>query len=722
MDFVCNVCNTPFSRKHDLLKHTERNKCSTKKRNCGDFVCEHCGSRFVRKSDVTRHIKKNVCFSKKQSIKVRKRKTDINTTILQFESNAAWKDCEEQRTLSKYSQSCGTWTTKTGKKCRYRCHRSGFVRTRLKEPFRKRSYKLKGSCKINGSCTAYMLYEESLDGKVVVKYNPVHSNHDLEIKHVPISNIVKENIAEKIKSGATLDEVLADIRDTTEDTGFTRTQLITKHELHNIIREKKIAYRSENPEKSVDAESVESIIEDYHAKFGKESPFKYYKEQGEIKDQLEEDDFLLVIMNAVQIDLMKQFGRDKICVASIQASNDYDFHLNSVLVVNELNVAVPVAHAISNKESFQIMNKFFEIIMQECGVICTNTFISDDFASYINAWMMVMEEPKNILLSHWHVDKTWRKSLNLVNGSKDLKDEVYRVVRSLMDEKNEALFPNIVTSVIDNFFSDPNTIEFGKFFEMEYSNRYEMWSFAFRKDIGMNTMMEIEAMHKELKFIYCRALKNKRLDMLVSKLLRMSRSKATQRVSQLLMESDSRALKKIRDQHQNGQRIIPEDVSITDCGIGHVRSQSNRSSYYVVKRIADECDCRFRCIDCGEICAHMYECTCDDYVRGYFICKHIHAFVLRIPVVEVPLEFIDDGKENDAEAGNLIEVIDMQSLPEIRVPSVRESVKEVLRQILENIERCKHIEEDEDDIKALNTLKQINKMYEMKSKRNRIST
>ena len=61
-----------------------------------------------------------------------------------------WKDCEEQRTNSKYSQKTGSWSTAGCKKIKYWCHRAGYIRNRCANPEkRQRALKRKGSCKIS---------------------------------------------------------------------------------------------------------------------------------------------------------------------------------------------------------------------------------------------------------------------------------------------------------------------------------------------------------------------------------------------------------------------------------------------------------------------------------------------------------------------------------------------------------------------------------------------
>ena len=86
---------------------------------------------------------------------------------------------------------------------------------------------------------------------------------------------------------------------------------------------------------------------------------------------------------------MKKFGPDKVCMDSTHSTTSYDFLLNTLLVVDDLNMGVPVAHLISNCENSVFLKKFFQIIKLDCGEIKSNTFMSDDFPAYYNAWQEV---------------------------------------------------------------------------------------------------------------------------------------------------------------------------------------------------------------------------------------------------------------------------------------------------------------------------------------------
>ncbi|GBO46561.1 hypothetical protein AVEN_83296-1 [Araneus ventricosus] len=118
--------------------------------------------------------------------------------------------------------------------------------------------------------------------------------------------------------------------------------------------------------------------------------------------------------------------------------------------------------------------------------------------------------------------------------------------------------------------------------------------------------------------------------------------------------------KVIKEKHNKGVKIPNNDIIKHD---SHwlVRSQSVRENAYEVKKVADICHlqdhCSFKCsdINCGELCTHLYECTCGD---GSNLCKHIHK--VHLLNSEYKLYVTDDFFET--EKGGNVSGIDPQSL------------------------------------------------------------
>lgn len=105
-------------------------------------------------------------------------------------------------------------------------------------------------------------------------------------------------------------------------------------------------------------------------------------------------------------------------------------------------------------------------------------FMTDDTEVYYKAWCKVMGQPAHRLLCTWHVDRAWRKNLPKIRGDKQLKTTIYKTIRALMEIPDRNEFDNKLKLFLATAKSDANTIDFAVYFENEYANRVELWSFS----------------------------------------------------------------------------------------------------------------------------------------------------------------------------------------------------------------------------------------------------
>lgn len=237
-----------------------------------------------------------------------------------------------------------------------------------------------------------------------------------------------------------------------------------------------------------------------------------------------------------------------------------------------------------------------------------------------------MGEVQHTLLCTWHVDKNFRKNLTLVNGTVELKSQVYKCIRTLLQETSQEVFYELLPKAIDQLLNNENTKRFGQYFIKEYASRHAMWSYAFRTGCGINTNMKLEAMHRVLKDIYMKGLKGKRLDTLIAILLKMSQRSLFKRLTQLMMEKDTHTLRSIRERHSKGKSLAnAENVCSLIDGSFTVNSESNSTlKYSVTISKKDPCNCKLIYPSCN-VCLHKYSCSCTDYTISSQFCKHIHA-------------------------------------------------------------------------------------------------
>lgn len=182
--------------------------------------------------------------------------------------------------------------------------------------------------------------------------------------------------------------------------------------------------------------------------------------------QMEENDFLLIIMNDAQCCLLKQFGNNIICIDDTHGMNAYGFNLTTVLVVDELGQGFPCAFMLSNRGNFDAVKIFISKIAEFTGILHPNTLMTDMAQVFYNGWTASMGRPKYRLFCAWHVDHAWRQNLHRIQGGRTKQAQVYRLLRTVLEETDEDTFERIILIAIDNLLTDADSQEFGNSFSI----------------------------------------------------------------------------------------------------------------------------------------------------------------------------------------------------------------------------------------------------------------
>ena len=104
--------------------------------------------------------------------------------------------------------------------------------------------------------------------------------------------------------------------------------------------------------------------------------------------------------------MMKSFGPDKIvCIDSTHGTNEYDFFLISILVVDEYGEGFPVAWCLSNRQDEFLLTNLFEAVRKRVGSCVPCVLMSDDAEQFYTAWIDVFGLGPKKLLCTWHVDQ-----------------------------------------------------------------------------------------------------------------------------------------------------------------------------------------------------------------------------------------------------------------------------------------------------------------------------
>lgn len=201
----------------------------------------------------------------------------------------------------------------------------------------------------------------------------------------------KDLIAQQIAKKIPFNHILNQIRDCVINSNISRIHLSTRKDLYNIGCSYHLGHHPTWHKN--DAVSVDGLVN--LMKSHGESVL-FYKSQGSAchdYPQTKQEDFILIIMTTSQAEILKQYGEDIICIDGTHGTNNYDFELHTLMVVDELREGFPCAFLISNRSDQEVLNIFFSEVRKRIGTINCRIFMSDMAESYFNSWLQIMGIP-----------------------------------------------------------------------------------------------------------------------------------------------------------------------------------------------------------------------------------------------------------------------------------------------------------------------------------------
>ena len=313
-----------------------------------------------------------------------------------------------------------------------------------------------------------------------------------------------------------------------------------------------------------------------------------------------------------------------IFVDSTHNTTQYDFLLTTISILDELEEACPVAWAISNREDKDLLKIFMQSLRDSCGIdFKINIFMSDMANNFYNAWCDTFSKPIHRLYCSWHVDRNWRKNIFKYIKAQEDQYYAYAYLKTLQIETNEGRFRKMLQEYLGYLQGvSPN---FLNYFQNTYVNcdQILLWAACFRIGTLANTNMYSEAFHRVLKCVYFNKRQNKRVDHLLAILLKYSKDKAYEQLLKVEKGKLTHRLRNVRTRHKNSEKIsniieIKADEEWT------INSTEHQGSTYIIKMYKKDCSCTLKCDFC-QVCAHLYTCTCPDFLIYSISCKHIHA-------------------------------------------------------------------------------------------------
>jgi len=134
---------------------------------------------------------------------------------------------------------------------------------------------------------------------------------------------------------------------------------------------------------------------------------------------------------------------------------------------------------------------------------------------------------------------------------KEKQVEVYKMIRTLMQEADSAAFEMMTSGVVKLLSGDPESTEFCAYFRQNYSANARFWTYCYRVNSGLDTNMHIERIHNTIQYIYLHAKRVKRLDKAIHALMSFLKDKLSDRLIVLHEGKSTSKLEIIRKRHKS---------------------------------------------------------------------------------------------------------------------------------------------------------------------------
>ncbi|XP_065207758.1 uncharacterized protein LOC135836704 [Planococcus citri] len=624
---ICDICRKITFSKRSFRKHWRTSHVPDKKSRRFTLTCPIC-KQFFSTPKIQKH------FFLDHDIKY-----EETTHMFQSEESFQnWKKNIEDDTLSKFVLKY-TRLKKKEKESKYICHRSGIFRSISKGIRHLRS---RGSKKINGYCPASMICLKSDEG-ICVKYIHTHVGHDNESDfcHISLSQTIREEIVEKLRQNVSKHVILEDIRNSCGKQ-LRREHIITLKDIDNIATK----YNITTSEGRADYTKTNNHLTIDELQKEPNSLILFYKPRGKAMNKelrfLNKNDFVLIVMNSAQADVLKNYGKEVICIHGTTGFTDDDFNLFSLVVLDDIHEAFPCALLVSNRTDEEIFTFFYKTIKEKLGIINSKVFMSDMADEIYNSWVNVMGSVELRLYCSWYVDIAWKDRLKHIKNAEKRKN-VHEYLKTLLYELDENKFADLLEEAVDVFQNDEYFEEFGAYFISNFAETAKHWAYCYRKNTVINTTNpSIERMHKKIKYLYLKGREVGNLDQSMYFLIRFIRHKLFDRLTVLYKKKVSQKMKILRKRHADWKTV---QVTSENDDLESFLATSNDKAYRVVRNIF-KCNCKMFCSEC-QTCIHHYLCTCSDNAVEWNMCRHIHAVS----------QFVNNNETTDIEYIDVSEII-----------------------------------------------------------------
>ena len=176
-------------------------------------------------------------------------------------------------------------------------------------------------------------------------------------------------------------------------------------------------------------------------------------------------------------------------------------------------------------------------------------------------------------------------------------------MKTLQIEKNEVAFTTKVLEFCS--LEEESYPKFYAYFKNEFLKHERLWAYCFRESTAANTNMALESFHRVLTSVYSNRKRNRRVDHLLSELLKIARDKAFEAWAKFEKGKRTNKIRDIDQRHQLSLQIDKTHIEHISELEWRCPSQSVDGKYYFIVK-GDKCtQCRMKCSYCS-VCIHVY--------------------------------------------------------------------------------------------------------------------
>ncbi|XP_050421921.1 uncharacterized protein LOC126834203 isoform X1 [Adelges cooleyi] len=604
---------------------------SKRPRKSTDLRCleKNCKFKFYNKQLLISHLKFD-------------HQIDFDIRYLNFPSVnefLTWKEDFELENKCRYVRVTGCKKFPDGKKMAYYyCNRSTYFTSKSKG-VRKRST----PSKVKGLCTASMKEIQNKDGTIEVLLCATHYGHNISTDHMRMTKREREEITELIQRGDHPDFVINAARAKASDS-IGRIHMLNRKDIRNIERKLGIKYPEFIKQRTINDLGTDRWIQKLQRT--PDNPIIFYKPSKVEHDGFDSRDLILIFMSRNQSCWVNKFGSDGIFMITEMRMIQARLYLTVLCVSDEFNVMVPVCFMISN-DSKVFQTFFLNTIFNKVGTIYAKALITDDNYDLYESWCSIMS-PVVHVINQRYIDNQIIDKLQTEVENQNLQHEIYDKICSFFNAPEKSMKEEIV-AYNENYLNKNNiTKQFGNYFDQMFTSRAYMWAFCYLKEsLNLNQMIDIDTIYNKM-LLLCE--NKKRFTPNLSKDMHIFFT-ALLDIQKIRKDKIEKTNITIMNNHKNALCYNSTHIFPVNCDTWRIRLEdgTNNNFVTVVRKFCKIIDCTVKCQGCYNICAHMFECSCNNGKLN--ICEHVH--MLGIFNKRTQNEVSEDVKKEELEISDL---------------------------------------------------------------------